>query len=126
MKMSLVNKEAFSKAFERRYTTVEIPTLGTVRIVNMNERERTQQLAWARDKKGKPLPERVQQMDLRYIVDCVVDEHGNRIFTPEDMPQLQELDWGVKVKLMNAILKHCGLIDVDIEDIAKNSEATDA
>lgn len=122
--MSFAGKEAFSKTFERRYAEVTVPVVGKVRIRNLNELERTQQLAWTRDKKGKPLQERVELMDLRYIIDCVVDEQGNRVFGIEDLPSLKEMDYGVKVKLLNEILKHCHLVDQNIDELAKNFDAT--
>jgi hypothetical protein len=56
---------------------------------------------------------------------CVCDASGEPLFTDEQVAQLQTVDARVSQALVSACMDHCGLSGADLEDLAKNSAATD-
>lgn len=120
----LISRDALLGAAVRRFAVVEIEGLGNVRIRSMTELERSRLEASIRDKKGNLSSSRMVDLKCRMIVDSVVDENGNPLFTNRDIDQIRQQDSKVTNALVDAIQKHCGWSDEDLEDLEKNSDAT--
>ena len=98
-------------AAARRYTEVPLPG-GKVRLQSLTELERQQA-----DLNGPP-----EQMTARYIVKCVVDKQGRRMFADEQIDEVLQLDAQITIQLDQAILQHVGMRT--LEQAGKNFATT--
>ncbi len=118
-------RDALLGTWQRRFKEVPLPNGVTVRIRSVNEAERQAWEAALYNKKHEMIASRANEIRLRYIVLCVVDDHGDPLFTTEDIPALaSKLDSGLVMFLSNEIRKHCGWDDTDVEALAKNYGTT--
>jgi hypothetical protein len=124
----IANRESFfsGAACQRRYTTVNVPILGAVRIQSLTELERSTYEASRLDDSGQWDRESGAAAKVKLIVLCCVDSEGNRLFIESDEPKLQQIDSLVSDRLFDRCMSHCGFTDEDIEAIAKNFEETPA
>ena len=108
---------------QRVYEVVDT-SLGPVRIQSLTERQRSQWEADSLDRNGKLSKKGLLTAKARLIAESVVDEKGERLFTPMDVDRLQDLDAGVSNKLSDACQHLSGIseADADIEELEKNSE----
>lgn len=116
----LIGRDALLGPPKRRFAKIDVPDLGAVRIRSLTELERSRIEASMRDKKGGLSGSKLLDLKCRMIVECVVDESGNPIFTSRDIPQLNQQDSKVTNAIVDAIQAHCGWSDDDIEDLEKN------
>ncbi len=117
-------RDAFLGPAKRRFTDVEIETLGKVRIRSLTELERSKFEASMRAKNGEVSNVKLVDMKARLIVLCVVDGEGNPLLTHRDIDQLLQQDSKVTNELVDAIQAHCGFTKTDIEELEKNCGAT--
>ncbi len=117
---------AAAKGKKRRYTTITLPVSGlTVRIQSWNAREKAvYQNAPINTKDGGFYKVRLDDSELRAIVQSAVDADGHRLFGMEQANELAEWDSADVACLYEAISKHCGLSKTTLEDLIKNLGAT--
>lgn len=104
-----------------RYKDHEIPGLGVVRLRSLNDKQYTEISTAAMKNDGTVDRVIASTFNTRLIAACVVDEDGNRIFKPEDVKQLREMDAAIIDDLGDVIRKHVG---VKTGDELKNLSAT--
>lgn len=127
------DKGAFQNAARgvRRFRTLTLPLVGTVRIRSINALEYAGiEAAITRavhasksgraDKQQKALADAYADL----MIACVVDNDGTPVFTADDKPTLLSLDSSVSQSLTSACLEHCGIDGCDLEELAKNSATT--
>lgn len=118
-------KDALLKAAARRYRDVEVDGL-KFRVQSISEGERSaietdHALAADDDKKKR---QAMQCYKSRFIVSCLVDGQGNRIFADNDVETVKQMDSRITNRLMDAIEEHIGISAEDSEALAKNSTPT--
>ena len=118
----IVNREDFRSRTERRYTSEPIPEFGDVRIRSLTERERSGLEASQLTEEGAWSREDSVHMRVRWIVLCVVDQDGERIFADGDTRWLEQVDSAITNALFDSIRRHVGVSDQDVESLVKNSE----
>lgn len=121
-------RDLILRPFELRYTEVEIPVLGTkVRIRNISEAERGRiEALQAMARTEEDRVQAAREEPCRFIIACVVNEQGERLFTLKDLPQLMAQDSSITRPLFYGIREHCGTGPgaKSVEDHEKNCEAT--
>lgn len=122
----LFNREALLGPAKRRFATVEIAGLGKIRIRSLTELERSRIEASVRDKKGQLSGTKLVDLKCQLIVETLVDEQGNPLFTKSDIERIRQQDSKITNEIADAINKHVGFSDEDLENLEKNSEATTA
>ncbi len=124
--------EAFHEAARgaRRFKDVDVPLLGTVRARSITASEyvgieAALTRAGLAAKNGKPKQHKQLLADAYcdLLVLVYVDEAGNPLFadTDETRQMLKKLDAAVSQTLVDAAMRHCGLDEEDLEDLAKKS-----
>lgn len=121
MTTNLATREAILAANKRRYREIEVPIVGAVRIQSLTERERNVCESWFFDKQGRRDADRSIESKARWIVECVVDEHGARMFTEADIPTLLALDAAATNHIFDEILQHVGYSETDRKALLGNS-----
>ena len=96
----------------RRYVDAPLPDGRKVRLQSLTELERQQA-----DLGGPP-----EQLTARYIVRCLVDHQGRRMFADEQLAEVLAMDAELTIQLDQAILKHVGMSNIELT--GKNSPAT--
>jgi hypothetical protein len=128
----LAGVEAFQRvaAGQRRFKVVELPVIGPARMRSITASEYVAieaaiTRAGLAARQGKPKQHKSllgdAYVDLLIIV--YVDADGNPLFTDNDdtRQMLKKLDSAVSQAMVDAALKHCGLDEDDLEDLAKKS-----
>lgn len=116
-------------ANKTRYTTIDVPVLGPVRLRSLTTREMRELRDSFVDEKGKPT-KRLDYVNELLVASCIVDDDGNRVVSDEDATGgvFDDVDGGAFATLIQAARKHTNYAaDPDwkaIEDAAKNSAAT--
>lgn len=104
-----------------RYVEVEIPELGgRVRVQSMSTAERGRFEAYFQNATGKTRAERLAKAREMLVVATVVDENGNKMFTPSDVEALSKQDVTILERIVRAAQDLCLIADSDIEELAKN------
>lgn len=118
----IAGRDALLAPSKRRFAEVLLPAKGvTVRIRSLMENEysdlvsRVMLLAKSKDNEKK-LP----QARRIYIVACLVDADGNRIFNDQETALLRDWDAADISTLQDAINEHLKLSETDIETVLKN------
>lgn len=107
-------KDLLLKATKRRYELVSVPVLDAeFRIQSLTGKELNEFVGGATKK-----DETAQNVAL--LAMCLVDDEGNRLFTNGDAAQLQDLDLGVMVKLLDACQRHNHLGEDTQKAMVKN------
>jgi len=113
-------RDQILSAPKRRFAEVDIPDWGKFRVRSLTELERSKFEASIRDKQGKVSNAKLLDLKCRLIVLCVVDENGDTLLTNADIDALREQDSCRTNQLVDAIQKHCGFSDNDLEELEKN------
>lgn len=119
-----ITRDAILAPAKRRFAEVAIRSWGKFRIRSLTELERSRFEASIRDKRGQVIADKMVDLKCRLIVLAVVDNEGNQLLTNSDIEQLRQQDSKLTNELVDFIQKHCGISDVDLEDLEKNSEPT--
>lgn len=119
MSDALFNKDALLGAPKRRFATIEIADLGKVRIRSLTEGERSRIEASMMGKGGEINSNKLADLKCRMIVECVVDDDGNQVYTNTDIDRLRQQDCKVTNDISNAIEAHCGFSKADLENLEK-------
>lgn len=121
--MSLLSRETLLKKRPRKTKRVEIPEQFTefagqeVILQGMTVNERAD---FEMSLQGKKKAAGLRVVRERLVVDCLVDEEGNRLLTPDDIKQLGETDAAFIDYLFNEASILCGISKQDEEDLAGN------
>jgi len=117
----IFDRDLIMKAVDLPHEDVEIPEWGgTVRVRTMTGSERD---AWEQglfDDKGKI--RRAKDIRASFLVLCLIDGEGNRIFKDADIPLLGKKSSLVLDRLFTVAQRLNGLGKKDIEDLEKNLE----
>lgn len=117
----------FGSPLKRRYKIVgPLPVNGLrFRIQSLSEGELSAYQAVAVGKEGFR-PGRMEDANRRLIAKCLVDGDGNRLLTDGQAAKLAEWDAADATALYNECAQHVGVKREDVDDLAKNSDATAA
>lgn len=119
-----ITRESILQPSKRRFAEVVIPDWGKFRIRSLTELERSRFETSIRDKRGQLVADKMVDLKCRLIVLSVVDHDGNQLLQNSDIETLRQRDSKDTNQLVDAIQRHCGISDVDLEDLEKNSGAT--
>ena len=121
--MSL-NREAFLKPVKVPEQVVDLPEMGgSVRVRGFTAKQRSEHERSFVLKSGKVNQAKQAERRERLIIQTVIDDEGNPLFTEEDIPAIGRQPAVVIERLVDAALEVCGLAP-ELEDSAKNSEET--
>lgn len=84
-----------------------------VRVLKVGERDAWEILA-LRSPSGK-VPDNFRS---RYLAMTLCNEHGTRLFSDEQWPEIAELDSGIVANLFDVAAKHNKLSEADITELA--------
>lgn len=125
--MTTATKSDFFNAPKVRRVPVPVPALGkTVYVQSMTVREKTEWEESFENKKGGRNKERTRRIRAYMVIATCVDEHGNHLFSGEDVERLMDLDVGLIEPIVDTAKEVLNSSDEDIDALAKNSEETDA
>lgn len=97
-------KERLLKATQRRYTNVFVEALDSeFRIQSLTAKELNEYVQWANNSSSD-----VQSI-IRLVSLVLVDEKGDRLFSDEELPVLEQLELAPLIVLANAAQTHSGL-----------------
>ena len=119
--------DLFPDVLPRRYEYCTLPISGRrVRIQSLSERESSAyQAETIADKTGAWKRSKFEDAKRRLIVQCLVDDAGNRLLNPSHVPLIADKWDGADTEfLYQKIAAHCGLRTADIEELVKNSPRT--
>jgi hypothetical protein len=131
-KKPLVDLATFREAASgvRRFKEIEIPRFGWLRMRSISASEYvgieaaiTRAGLAARQNKPKTHKALLGEAYTDLLILVYVDADGNPLF-PNDEPtreMLKTLDAAISQAMVDAALKHCGLDDDELEDLAKKS-----
>ena len=113
--MALLSKSAILSADDQRYDVVDCPEWGgEVRVRGLTAYEQSYISKLDGDDKRN-------EVTLKVVQFCCVDENGERMFSPEDIKQLAQKSYAVINRLGKRILKLTGFGNQDeIEEARKN------
>lgn len=120
--MGFLSREILLAPTGPRFVEVEIPELnGRVRIKSMTAAERGRFEAFFQNAtNGKTRAERLAKAREMLVIACVVDENGNKLFTPEDAKALASQDVTILERICKAAQELSAIEDSDLEQLAKN------
>jgi len=87
-----------------------------IRVMTVGERDAYEN-EWQRKKETG-----VDDFRTKFLVRCLVDEKGNRLFDNGDVTKLAQKSARVMNRIWMAAMEHNNLSDQSIEELAKNSE----
>lgn len=116
-------KEKIFLADDHKVEKVVVPEWGvTVYVKSLTSRESD---AWEESntvKVGNEYQANRDNMRARYLVRCLVDEEGTRIFVDIDAVELGKKSGAVIDRLWTIAAKLNGVLESSVKDLAKNSE----
>ena len=95
-----------------RYTTVTIDGM-TFRLQSMSDKVWTRIQASAVKRDGTMDKMNAQMVSAMIIVESVVDEQGNRVFTEADIRNFRDMDAGFVARLADACRTHIGIQETE-------------
>ena len=111
----------------RRTQRVPVPELGEGQVIivrAMSAGERGRYESQFIGKNGQTDPKIAAKARELLVVTCCVDENGNRMFTPEDIPALSQVDASVLDRICDVAKSLGGIGDNDFEELTKNCGPT--
>lgn len=118
--MKTLGRDQFREIKPRRTIVVEIPELGGSVIVQaMTARERGEYETQFITADGKLRKLTSRTRELLAIASCV-DADGKKIFTPEDIEWLGNVDAKILERITKAAQELSDISDKDLDDLAKN------
>jgi hypothetical protein len=123
--LPLATRDDLLGRFRRRYDFAVAPVMGKrFRLQNLNELERSRVENSILNNKGRIRGDRLLQIKARWIQATAVDGDGNLFYSERDVPTIAGQDSQDVDALMEAIKRHVGIKDDDLEDMEKNSGRT--
>lgn len=112
--MALIGREQALEAQDQAYEDVPCPEWGgDVRLRSITAQQREH---WERRLRGADGKPNIIGARARLIAMCAVDEHGNRLFTEDDIPRLSRKSAKVMERLFDAARKLNGIGDDDLPE----------
>lgn len=125
MPADFATRDDFFSATKRRFKAVTLWNGKKARIRSLNEVEYALIDATNLDfKRGGLSKAGIRESNVRLLVASVCDGEGNLLFGEADLPQLGLVDTALIEPLVREIREHCGLKNLDQEELEKNSPAT--
>lgn len=123
--MPIATRDDLFGGFQRRHREVPISGGRTVRIQNLTELERSRLIEAPRLNAADEaaLRKARQEEPCRWLLACLVDGDGKRMFKAEDIPLLQQLDAADSRAIYVAAMEHVGSVP-NVGDLEKNCGAT--
>lgn len=119
--MPLLGKEAILGADDIRTQRVTVPEWGgDVMIRGLTGTERDRWEAGLSVQRGKQRVPNLVNFRARLVVQCAVDETGQRIFHDGDIDALAGKSGSALDKLYEAAAKLSGISDEDVEELTKD------
>ncbi len=116
----LLSKEQILSADDREYKIIHIEKWGgDVRIATMQACDRDAFEATMIPEKGKDKVKQLANFRARFVSQCIVNDEGNRLFSPADMVQLGRKSAAILSTLFDACRELNGMTDEDIEELGK-------
>ena len=127
--MALLGKDDILRAKDTVTEDVDVPEWGgTVRVKALSglERDRWEQSLLVETKQGSKTVLKPDMANARakLCALCIVDEKGNRVFSPDDVQLLGNKSGAALDRVYDVAQRLSGLSPEDVEDLAGNSEAT--
>lgn len=121
--MALLSRDQIFAADDRTYEYVPVPEWGgTVRVRSLTGKERDQFEASLIDKKTGQAS-KFANARARMVVMTVVDEHGNRMFSTDDINQLGAKSAGALDRVFDAARKLSGMTEEDLAELVEDFDA---
>lgn len=117
--MPALTKDMILAADDCNLLKVSVPEWGGdvyIRVMTVGERDAYEN-EWQRKKESG-----VDDFRTKFLVRCLVDEKGNRLFDNGDVQRLATKSARVMNRVWLAAMEHNNLSDTTIEELAKNSE----
>lgn len=125
--MALLSKSDILSADDRPTEDVHVPEWGgevRLRGTSVREWERYQKSCVDFDGNGKAKP-RLQDIRIKLLVLCAIDENGNRLFTEADLNDLSKKSAKPVDRLYDRAIKLCGPRNDDVEQAAADFTETE-
>lgn len=124
--MTLLSRDAILTVDDRKYEEVDVPEWGgKVRIRSLTGREFDDfQTSILIEKKDGTRKTRTENLRVRLIVRCIVDEEGQQVFGEDDIRQLGKKSIRPIERIFTACQKLLGMTDDDVEEMTKDFEKT--
>lgn len=127
--MTLLTREEFDTPASLGKTQVRVLWKGQIRTVFVHEMSVAERTRF--DKSVVALGDQVSEgedandfMREVLLIHTAGDEHGNRLFTFDDLPLVSGLGSGFAEPIVNAAMSLNRIGENDLEELAKNFEAT--
>ena len=117
--MASLTKEQILAADDMGLLKITVPEWGGdvyIRVMTVGERDAYEN-EWQRKKDTG-----VDDFRTKFLVRCLVDEKGNRLFDNADVIRLSQKSARVMNRVWLAAMDHNNLSDQSIEELAKNSD----
>jgi hypothetical protein len=117
--MAALTKEQILAADDMGLLRVNVPEWGGdvfVRVMTVGERDAYEN-EWQRKRETG-----VDDFRTKFLMRCLVDEKGNRLFDNGDIARLSQKSARVMNRVWMAAMEHNSLSEESIEELAKNSE----
>ena len=117
--MPALTKDQILAANDVNLLKITVPEWGGdvyIRVMTVGERDAYEN-EWQRKKDTG-----VDDFRTKFLVRCLVDEKGNRLFDNGDVERLAQKSARVMNRVWMAAMEHNSLSDESIEELAKNSE----
>ena len=112
---------------KRRYIEIEVAGIkDKVRLQSLSARECSQLEASSVDDKGNASKWLMSLYDARWVVACVVDESGDRVFSDSDVEEVGAQDSFVIDVIAAAARNHCNSGIQTVQELEKNLPGTTA
>ena len=118
-----LSKEAILSADDKIIEEVEVSEWGgTVRLKSLTGAQRDKYEAAIVDMKGKDPKIKLEDLKVRLLALCIVDEQGDRIFgdSKEDLQALGSKNAKIINRLFERCQSICGMTTKDVEELEKN------
>lgn len=117
--MPALTKDQILAANDVNLLKLSVPEWGGdvyIRVMTVGERDAYEN-EWQRKKETG-----VDDFRTKFLVRCLVDDKGNRLFDNGDVERLAQKSARVMNRVWLAAMEHNNLSDASIEELAKNSE----
>lgn len=122
--MAVLGRDAILNADDVTTELVPVPEWGgDVLVKGLSGTERDEYEASCTQIRGKSQVPVFTNIRAKLVARAIVDENGERVFTPQDVAALGKKNGAVLDRLFDVAAKLSGLSDDDVEELAKNSEA---
>ena len=121
----MLTKENILKADDLKTETVKVPEWGgsvVIKEMTGSERDTFEQATY--HKNGSDYEVNMKDMRARLCAICMVDDKGERLFTDADVSALSGKSAKALDRVFSRSQKLNAISSKDVEELAKNSEAT--